>query len=146
VKSCGRTSKLRVFRIRGVSPAIALTTGSRRDVHAAGGYIGELASHPLHASLYPRGARPAAFRACERTIARTGRLVSPPGVAVPTLRVTGARADLVLAFHDRSDVAGFVRAGVPYLHTGDLLQVSGALCRAPDGGRRFVVDRLRPAA
>jgi hypothetical protein len=124
--------EIKVRRISGVHPDVALAA-SRRRVYLAAGYLPELRSHPLHRAVWRRGDLPRK-RVCREVVA-SATLKSQPGFG-RVLRVAGRDVDL------RADTrySGRHRHGLPYLRSGDRVTVRG--CPQRREGRRAIVAAL----
>lgn len=126
--------EIRLRRIRGVHPDVALGS-SRRRAYVAPGYLTELSSHPLHRGLWRRRDLPRPRRC--REVVVSGRLKWQPGFAT-LFRVAGRN----LALRADARYLGRRRHGLPYVATGDRITARGCPVRR-EGRRSLEVSLIR---
>lgn len=130
------STRVRLVRIAGVLPALAVGVRRERSVYLAEGYVIESPRHPLHRRIFRRGS-PSETRgwSCGAAFRRTGRVAhAPPGL----LRIGRAQyfVDAETRFSGR-----VTRHGVPYLRRGMRVGLTAIRCTA-SGGRSKLVARL----
>jgi hypothetical protein len=131
-----------VTKLAGVPSALAIGVRGGDDIYVAAGFLIGAKSNPLHAHFFadsePR--RPPAA-ACRQPRRLRGRAVSQPTVKPAfELKVAGER--IYTTFHADTQLVGSRRAGLAYLPLRTPVRVHGRDCADPEGGRRFVADRL----
>jgi hypothetical protein len=131
-----------VTKLMGVPSALAVGVRGGDDIYVASGFLIGTKSNPLHAHFFaasePR--RPPAA-ACRRAQRLHGRAVSQPTVK-PVFELKAAGERIYTTFHADTEVVGSRRAGLAYLPLRASVRVHGRDCADPEGGRRFVADRL----
>jgi hypothetical protein len=124
-------------RVRGINPSVAVAVAGDRDtVFLAEGFFPELASHPVHSAIQRRRGPLPGPRRCRRRFEETGTVT-----AVRPVQVRSRRGTVAIALHADTRVTGFLRAGEPYLQSGDRIVVHGRICAEQT---RFA-DRIDPA-
>jgi hypothetical protein len=119
--------------MRGVAPEVALYAGE--DAYVNVGYFTELPEHPLHRQFHGAPDRPRR-RARGEPCQIEGRVLE----TTFSLMVRAADQRISVAVDARTTIAGFDRAGLPYLEEGDKLRIGGRACH--DGDPPVVLARL----
>jgi hypothetical protein len=125
---------VRVRRIRGVPPALAVFDVQGHLVYQAVGYFPQLRSHPLH-GLYRNETRPRRLR-CGRERRYRGRIPEPPFSGSFSVRFERGRT-VGLSVGERTRFSGFLRHGQPYLQRGDRVRVIAKQCLFRWSGTRY---------
>ncbi len=133
----------RIRRIKGVSPAIAVSDVRGRSVYAAEGYFLTLPSHPLN-HLY--GARSfllskTSIRSCKARPSVRGR-VTGGFDSINLIDDRGRAREITVSPHARFH--GFLRNGLPFLQTGDRVRVAVKKCVLRLGARILVARSVAP--
>jgi hypothetical protein len=132
-----KPQRVALDRLRGVNPSVALAVAGDNDsVFLAEGFFPELASHPVHEAIRRRrGPLPRPHR-CRSRFERTGTVT-----AVRPLYLLSSNGTTALSLYADTRITGFLRAGEPYLQTGDRIIVRGRVCAE----RTRFADRILPA-
>ncbi len=141
-------SPVEIFAVRGVDPAIAVTTASD-VVYTADGFVLESQAHPLHDAIFDPG-EPNERRGwtCEEPLTVGATVASPPGHGVFRVRDVTAHEDLFRATDDgrvsldaKTEITGLERKGVPYIAGEEKLVLTVRACSR--GERlKLVADRM----
>lgn len=125
---------VRVRRIRGVPPGLAVFDVRGQAVYEAVGYFPQLRSHPLH-RLYLNEPQPQRLR-CGRERRYRGRIPEAPFIASFSIKLKRG-GTVGVSVGERTRFRGFLRHGHPYLQRGDRVRVVAKRCLFRWSGTRY---------